>query len=168
MKTEKRNESLSLVAKFRQVLQDLNLQTANDESKLSVYYQTALADIGIEKYLASEISNILEDVKVESGAGSKSLNLAVLIVENLIISNQEQDLHDSELNQLYRELVSHMAETDPDSTTLLAIQATLERGKLYAIRYIHDVISIDKQNVDNLGERLNVSSQLVNEYNQSC
>ena len=99
----------------------MNLQAANDESKLSVYHQTALADIGIEKFLATEISNILQDFKVQSKVGSKSLNLAVLILENLIISNQEQDLDDSELNQLYRELIRHRDETDPDKTTLLAI-----------------------------------------------
>ena len=59
MKTEKRNESISLIGKFRQALSELNLKAANDESKLSVYHQTALADIGVEKLLASEISNIL-------------------------------------------------------------------------------------------------------------
>ena len=50
-----------------------------------------------------------------------------------------------------------MDQTDPNETTLLAIKATLERGKLYATQYIRDIIRVDQFNAENLGARLNVS-----------
>ena len=61
------------------------------------------------------------------------IGVAAVVLENLIISNLEQNVHASELNCLMRELRSHIQSLDnPDETTLRKVKASVERGERYA------------------------------------
>ena len=77
---KKKDGTIKHVAKLRNHLQDLCQRSAHDESKLTLYQQASLADIKIEKFLSSEISNTLKDFKTQSQVGKKSLQLAVTIL----------------------------------------------------------------------------------------
>ena len=61
------------------------------------------------------------------------IEIASVVLENLVISNLEQNVQNSELNCLMRELKGFVKALDkPDEMTFRKVKASVERGERYA------------------------------------
>ena len=96
------------------------------------------------------------------------IGVAAVVLENLIISNLEQNVHASELNCLMRELKEHIkALSNPDETTLRKVKASVERGERYANQFTEDIINVFQDSVFKLGDKLHIDRHSVMVFSES-
>ena len=107
-----------------------------------LYQQTALADIGLEKFLFMKVSQALNQLTSQQNQEQNVIGIAASLLDNIIISNKEQDKHDSELVCLMRELIGHIPSLEnPDELTLKKVKATIERAERYSNQFTEDIIN---------------------------
>jgi hypothetical protein len=80
---------MSCISKLRNSLQNLNTTLVNDGGKKTLYQQTALADIDLEKFMFMKVSEVLNHLTNKPGQEQHVMGVAAVVLENLIISNLE-------------------------------------------------------------------------------
>ena len=81
----------------------MSMKYVEDGSKKTLYQQTALADIELEKYMFMKVSEILNQLTNGSGNEPHILGVASVVIENLILSNLEDGVEFSELNCILKD-----------------------------------------------------------------
>ena len=84
--------------------------------------------------MSEKVSEIAKGLTSISGQEQKVLGLAVSILDNLIITNQETSNHDSELCTLAREFKSHTTLVNPNEEALQKVKASVKKGQKYATK----------------------------------
>ena len=75
----------------------------NDGSKKTLYQQTALADIELEKFLFMKVSDVLNQLTGSFDQAANVIGVLCVVIQNIIVSNFEQQIPFSELNCLLTE-----------------------------------------------------------------
>jgi len=110
----------------------------NDGGKKTLYQQTALADIELEKFLFMKVSEVLQQLTNQSGNEKHVLGVAVVVIENILISNLEHHSKYSELNCIFREfckLQQNWMQSNSEIVFLKNLKAAVERAERYANQF---------------------------------
>jgi hypothetical protein len=81
---------LGCITNLRTSLQNLNLSLVNDGSKKTLYQQTALADIELEKFLFMKVSDSLNQLTSSFDNAVHVIGVISVVINNIIVSNFEQ------------------------------------------------------------------------------
>ena len=110
----------------------------HDNGKKTLYQQTALADIELEKFLFMKVSEVLQQLTTQSGQEKHVLGVATVVIENMVISNLEHNSKYSELNCILREfhkLLQNWMQIKNEKTFLKNLKASVERAERYANQF---------------------------------
>ena len=124
---------------MRKQLLELNRNTRTDGSRKTVYQQTALADIELEKFMFMKVSEILNGIKIEDVP-----RISAVIVENVKLSEGSNE----ELSIIQRELEQAAKESGrKDKDTYLKLKATVDRAHRFSTQFSEGAIHAFQSNV---------------------
>lgn len=157
---------LSCITTLRQQMIRLNQAIIQDNGRKTLYQQTSLADIELEKFMFMKVSEILNQMGPDKS--KNILGVALVLVQNMIVSNLEIGVENSELNILSRMIQDQMNEFDGSNMDYLTrLKSTIERCQRYADSFTQDIINLFQDNVFRLGSALHIDNHSVSVFSES-
>lgn len=90
-----------------------------------------------------KVSEIMNQLTSQQGAERNVCGVAAVVIENIAVSNLEQNVPCSELNCLMREFRSHYENLkQPNNLKWKALKASVERGERYANDFTESIINL--------------------------
>lgn len=100
-----------------------------------------MADIELEKFMFMKVSEVLN--QFGPNQSKDVLGVAQVLAQNMVISNLEFGIENSELNIIARVIEDQMQEFDSNSTDyLIKLKSTIERCQRYADGFTQDIINL--------------------------
>ena len=90
-----------------------------------------------------KVSEVMNQLTQQQGTEKSVCGIAAVIIENIAVSNFEQNVPCSELNCLMREFRSHYENLkSPNNLKWKALKASVERGERYANEFTESIINL--------------------------
>lgn len=140
-----------------------------NSGKKALYQQTALADIELEKFLFMKVSEILVVQLNLKGQDIAVSMICAEILENIGISNLEQDQEFSEINCLIRDF-EHQIHNLKSPTSLnnwKVLKSLVDRGERFANKFTEEIINCFQENVLRLGQALSIDINSLTVFSES-
>lgn len=90
-----------------------------------------------------KVSEVLNQLTQQQGTEKNVCGVAAVVIENIAVSNLEQNVPCSELNCLMREFRSHYDNLkSPTNLKWKVLKASVERGERYANEFTESIINL--------------------------
>ena len=89
-----------------------------------------------------KVSEILQHLTTQQAQEKNVLGVAIIVIENMIISNLEQNSKFSDLNLILKEFHQLLANWKGDEIYLKNLKASIDRAERYANQFTQDIIDV--------------------------